>query len=136
MKKSIYKFVLVALAVVVVFGMNMNVLALSKAPPSFIHPRSILPLSSGEIYDFIDKINEKRGLSYPNIASWSPYQIKMNGRNFKDLDFKKLIAHYFTTKNDLKEPSNHVSVPEPSYMILLGIFLLVLLTLQRKRFLK
>ena len=136
MKESIYKFVLVAFAVVTVFGVNMNVLALSKAPPSSIHPQSILPLSRGEIKDFIDKIHEKMGFFDLNTASWSPSQIKMNGDNFKYYNFKNLITSHFITIKELKAPSNHVSVPEPSYMILLGIFLLVLLTFKRKRFLK
>ena len=136
MKKSIYKFLLASLAVAVVFGVNINVLALPKAPPVFSYPGRMLPLSSGEINDFIDKINENRGFSYPNIGSWSLPHIKINGRDFNGFDLKKLIATYFITKNDRKEFSNSVSVPEPSYMILLGIFLLVLLTFQRKRFLK
>ena len=83
MKKSVYKFLLASLAVVVVFGVNINVLAHSKAPPLFSYPGSMLPLSSGEINDFIDKINENRGFSYPNIGSWSPPQIKLNGRILK-----------------------------------------------------
>jgi len=156
MKKSIYKFVLASLAVAVVFGANINVLALPKAPSLFSYPGRMLSLSSGEIHDFIDKINENRGSSHLNIGSWSLPQIQMNGSDFKGVDFKELIASYFITQkdryspvyhragmklfqgesNDRKELSNSVSVPEPSYMILSGIFLLVLLAFQRKRFLK